>query len=196
MYTDNNNDLLLNQLRADYAVLKERLEKQEIINERLLSSTFSSKVKDIHSIGWTSSICAVFVIAISPVAFHYNPVFNLSWAFTIGTDVMMFACLFFNWYFHHGVKAPQHGDDLLAFAGSVKLLRKRYQMWIRVGFGLIAVWLSWMLIELYFKLDTKEFCLMLIPLVSGVVIGGAIGLRMDRKLIGRCNEIIREIEGE
>lgn len=38
----------LEQLRSEYAILKSRIEKQEIINDRLMVNTFKAKVKDIH----------------------------------------------------------------------------------------------------------------------------------------------------
>lgn len=188
------NDKILEQLRDDYAVLKEKLSDQEIINDRLLNATFKAKVKDIHSVGWISSACAVFVIVSAPFAFHYNPVMEMSWAFIIGTEILMLTALFFNWFFHSRVNAPTPGDDLLAFATSVKLLRKRYRYWMRIGFCLLAVWFIWIAVELSFRFETRELLLTLIPIVIGGLIGALAGLRLDRKVISRCDEIIKEIE--
>lgn len=64
---------MFEQLRRDYTTVKSGLDKQEIINERLLRATFAAKVKDIHSVGWISSIMGASVIVLSPLVFHYNP---------------------------------------------------------------------------------------------------------------------------
>ena len=45
---------VLEQLRADYNVLKERLDEQEIINDRLLQQTFRSQLKQINNRAWVS----------------------------------------------------------------------------------------------------------------------------------------------
>ena len=47
----------LEQLRSEYAILKSRIEKQEIINDRLMVNTFRAKVKDIHSVSWSFRDC-------------------------------------------------------------------------------------------------------------------------------------------
>lgn len=192
---ENTNDIILEQLRNDYSALKSKVEKQAILNEKLLQSVFQSKVKSIHSVGWTSALCGLFVILVSPLAFHYNPALNLSWAFVAGTDIMMLVCIAYTWYFHSDVKAPEAGASLKEFAQNVKTLKVRYQNWIRVAYIMIFVWMGWMFTEMFMTTEDKTLTYFAATgVLVGAVIGGVLGFRMDRNVIKNCDDIIAAIE--
>lgn len=192
---ENTNDIILEQLRNDYSALKSKVEKQAILNEKLLQSVFQSKVKSIHSVGWTSALCGLFVILVSPLAFHYNPALNLSWAFVAGTDIMMLVCIAYTWYFHSDVKAPEAGASLKEFAQNVKTLKVRYQNWIRVAYIMIFVWMGWMFTEMFMTTEDKTLTYFAATgVLVGAVIGGILGFRMDRNVIKNCDDIIAAIE--
>lgn len=192
---ENTNDIILEQLRNDYSALKSKVEKQAILNERLLQSVFQSKVKSIHSVGWTSALCGLFVILVSPLAFHYNPALNLSWAFVAGTDIMMLVCIAYTWYFHSDVKAPEAGASLKEFAQNVKTLKVRYQNWIRVAYIMIFVWMGWLFTEMFMTTEDKTLTYFAATgVLVGAVIGGILGFRMDRNVIKNCDDIIAAIE--
>lgn len=192
---ENTNDIILEQLRNDYSALKSKVEKQAILNEKLLQSVFQSKVKSIHSVGWTSALCGLFVILVSPLAFHYNPALNLSWAFVVGTDIMMLVCIAYTWYFHSDVKAPEAGASLKEFAQNVKTLKVRYQNWIRVAYIMIFIWMGWMFTEMFMTTEDKTLTYFAATgVLVGAVIGGILGFRMDRNVIKNCDDIIAAIE--
>lgn len=192
---ENTNDIIFEQLRNDYSALKSKVEKQAILNEKLLQSVFQSKVKSIHSVGWTSALCGLFVILVSPLAFHYNPALNLSWAFVAGTDLMMLVCIAYTWYFHSDVKAPEAGASLKEFAQNVKTLKVRYQNWIRVAYIMIFVWMGWMFTEMFMTTEDKTLTYFAATgVLVGAVIGGILGFRMDRNVIKNCDDIIAAIE--
>jgi len=184
----------LEALRKNYNALKEKLDKQEIVNDTILKRTFSAKVRNIHSIGISTVLLGVLVIILSPLAFHYNPAWNLSWAFVAGTDIMMLFCMFKTWQYHFHLSKPRDGEDLVKFAGSVKEIRDKYKNWIKYAFGMIAVWFTWMAVETFTRNDDKMAVFILISAIIGAIIGGAIGLYMDHKVIRNCDEIIADIE--
>lgn len=190
----NNNDLL-EQLRNDYSSIKAQLDKQEIINDRLLRKTFETKVKSIHSVAWISSIAGLFVVLISPLVFHYNPTMRLSWAFVAGTDVMMLVCITFNYLFHKNVRSPKAGDDLLTFAKNAKKLKADYQGWLKYAVLMLTVWAGWMITEILMKSDRGAHSyIMIVGLLVGLIIGGTVGYKMDRKVMNQCDELIESIE--
>lgn len=192
---ENTNDILLEQLKKDYAQLKAQVNKQEILNDKLLSSVFKSKVKSIHSVGWVSALCGLFVVLIAPFVFHYNPVVNASWAFVAATEILMIFCMASTWYFHHGVSAPGPGESLLAFAENVKTLKVRYQNWTYIGLTLAAIWASWLCIEIFQHTEDKKFAIcFIVGLLVGGALGGFLGLKMNKDVISNCDEIINAIE--
>lgn len=186
---------MFEQLRRDYTTVKSGLDKQEIINERLLRATFAAKVKDIHSVGWISSIMGASVIVLSPLVFHYNPSVKFSWAFVIGTDIMMLVCILFNYLFHRDVKAPKAGDDLLTFARKVRKLKADYQGWVKYALVMILGWSVWLVTELIHNLGAAPSTYFMVAgMLAGVLVGGILGYRMDVKVVSRCDEIINSIE--
>lgn len=187
---------VLEQLRSDYSALKERLDQQEIINDRLLQQAFSTKLQSINSKAWVSIACGIFVVIVAPWTFHYNPSLNLSWAFVAATDVMMAVCVWFTAYWHTSVKLPDASkSSIKQFAQSVKTLKQRYQGWLKYAAIMLAGWLTWMFIELFSKTeDTRQAVIMMISLVIGGIVGGLIGLKMHFAVINKCDEILSQIE--
>lgn len=191
----NDNFDVLEQLRKDYSELKNRLDEQEIINDRLLRRTFEAKVRSIHSVAWTSFLCGLFVLFVAPFAFHFNPGLNASWAFVIGTDLMMIVCMTFTYLFHKNVSAPQDGDDLLTFAKNVKKLKADYQGWLKYAVLMVTVWFGWLMYEIFQHSEDQIYAIsMAVGVTVGLVIGGIVGYKMNLKVIRQCDEIIASIE--
>lgn len=185
----------LEQLRSDYAILKSRVEKQEIINDRLMVSTFKTKVKDIQSVRWVSYLCGLFVIAVAPFTFHAEPL-GLSWWFVGATDVMMLVCLYATWRFHHDLKDPTPGSQSIKeFMESVRAFKARYQSWLKYSIPMLTVWFGWMLAELFLKgMDLTMTLILVVSLLCGGTVGGLIGYSLHRKVVHRCDEILSELE--
>lgn len=190
------NNAVLEQLRTDYNILKERLDEQEIINDRLLQQTFRSQLKSINNKAWVSIACGILVIIISPMAFHYNPALNLSWAFVAATDVMMAVCIWFTLYCHKAVTLPDASkSSMKVFAQSLKGLKQRYQNWLKYAAMMISAWLIWIGVELFRNSeDVRLTVMMMTSLLVGALVGGIIGLRMHFAVIRKCDEIISQIE--
>lgn len=190
-----NNDL--KEMREQYNALKEHVDTQEIINDRLLRKTFKGHIESIHSVGWTTGLAGLFVIIASPFAFHYNPAFNMSWAFVIATDIMMLVCMGFTYFWHRKMDTSKIAtQNLLEFAEEVKRLKLRYKMWMRMSFLIILPWLGWLCYEVYQKADSRELAIGFIcAALIGAFIGMCIGLALDRKVLRHCNNIIDELKG-
>lgn len=191
-----NNSPELEQLKAEYAILKNKFSQQEVINDRLLRDTMKQNVKGINNITVTSGICAVFVILCAPFVFHYNPVVNASWAFVAATEVMMLICLFFNWKYNHKLNDTNIAScDLKEFATNVQYTRKKWHDWKKVAIPMIIVWGGWLLTETRMHSNDKETAsLMIGGLLIGLLIGGLLGFKMNRKVVNHCDEILDQID--
>ena len=66
-------DMELEEMRAQINLLKEKLEKQGIVNSHLLQQSMKAKVSQIHREGWKSVACGLVAI----VAFAFNYVLGL-----------------------------------------------------------------------------------------------------------------------
>lgn len=186
----------LDQLRAEYTILKNKFSQQEVINDRLIRETMKQRVKGINNISFLSSLCAVFVIIVSPFVFHENPVINASWAFVIATMVMMLVCIFFNWKHNRRLNdADVSCCDLKEFAKSVQYTRKKWREWRKVAVPMVVVWLCWLFAEVWMNFDQKEIAIFMIAgLVVGALVGGLVESRMNWKAVDYCDEILSQID--
>lgn len=190
------NSYNLEQMLADYKALKETLDKQEIINDKLLRETMRNKVSSIRNRAGISIACGIFVILIAPFAFHFNPVCNASWWFVGATDIMMAVCIFFDWKFNHKVQSADLAScNLLEFSKDVKQMKMNYKNWLYAAFPIMAVWVGWFAAEVWIHSEEPKLAIaMMAGLAAGVVAGGTIGYLMNRKITKTCDEIIENIE--
>lgn len=194
------NENLLNELedlRAGYAALKEKMEAQEIVNDKIIRNAMKARVSNLKRFTAIEVACALFVIIFAPLIFHYNPVVNASWWFIGGTFLMMFACLYFEWKYSHKIYNSDLANcDMLEFVKNVKYTKDRYQNWKKWGFALAFVWVTWLIAEIFFhSTEMKMSIAMAGGVLVGLVLGGCLGLKMLNGYVRNCDEIIKEIEG-
>ena len=189
-----NKSIELEQLRSEYAVLKSKLENQEIINERLLKLSMKDKVRTLDFQERMEYVCCVFVVLISPLSFHYG--LHASWWFVGATVLMMGVCAFFTWKFHRNVKArDMEGQDLLTIAKNTKQLKEDYYKWIKWGALMLVAWLGWLVAEIFINVEDHRLAIvMTISIGIGVLVGGIIGFAQLRKIVRTCDDIISQIE--
>lgn len=192
------NDYSLEQMRSDYSVLKNELDKQEIINDSLMRDVMMTKIRSIRSLASVNVICGIFVIVASPFVFHYNPVINASWWFVGGTVALMAFCIFLDWKYNHKVQSTDIAScDLLTFSKSVRELKTKYKDWVKWGLLLGILWASWLGLEVWFNSEEPKLAIsMLVGIAVGLVAGGLIGWRMNRRIIQNCDDIISQIENQ
>ena len=182
----------LEELREQAAILKNKLDKENIVNEEILRNAMRHKARTINNNAWISVAASAFVIL---MAFTYFPQLGLSLWFSVGTIVIMLVCDFFTWQYHKNMNQKTLSSDLLTVAKTAKKLKKNYHNWLKYGISLFFVWFVWYSIEMGIHSKSwKEALLTILLLAVGGIIGGLIGFRMHRKVIDTCDEIIRQIE--
>lgn len=190
------NNYTFEQMRADYQALKDTLSKQEIINDKLLREAMRGKVKSIRANTIVTVISALFVILVAPGVFHYNPVIRASWWFVGATVLLMLFCIFVNWKYKHKVEdADLTSCDLITFSKDVKRLRDSNRKWVKWGMLLVVIWAGWLCTETWFHSNDSLVAIVgILALVTGLVVGGLIGMRMNKKLESVCDEILSGLE--
>ena len=186
------NNSELETMRAQIALLKEKLDKETIVSEKLLRDTMRHKARNINANAWISVAASIFVII---WALAYIPKEGFSWWFAGATVLMMLVCDFFTWKYHKDVNAKTMSGDLLTVAKVMKQLRDNYKKWLKYSIAMIAVWFIWLSIEFCIQLnDWRLAVVMIIALLIGLAIGGFIGLKMHNSVIRNAEEIIQQIE--
>lgn len=186
------NNSELETMRAQIALLKEKLDKETIVSDKLLRDTMRHKARNINANAWVSVGASIFVIF---WALAFLPCEGFSWWFVGATILMMLVCDFFTWKYHKDVNAKTMNSDLLTVAKVMKQLRDNYKKWLKYSIGLIAVWFVWFAVEYCILLsDWRVALFMIIALLIGLAIGGFIGLKMHNSVIRNAEEIISQIE--
>lgn len=192
---ENNQDFMeLDEMRAQISLLNKKLEKESIVNERLLRDAMKNKAQKINANAWVSVGASVFVII---WALFFFPAEGFSWCFTAITIIMMLVCDFFTWKHHKNVNRKTMNGDLVTVAKVMKKLRDDYVNWLKYGIIMVIFWFAWFITEYSLVIGNRKLC---IATICGALIGGAIGgfigIRMHRSVIHNAEDIIKEIEEE
>ena len=190
-----NNTLLsheLEEMRSQISLLKEKLDKQTIVNEEYIRRSMKSKANDMNRTIRGTLAAGVFALIYCPVLFaHYG----CSVPFVIVTAVMLTACL--------GLTIRQKvvlgrldfsQGNLIEVAKTLGNIRKHYIQWTRLAAPAIIIpWFAWCIYE-FIRLENEGGMFIMAGAVVGGIIGGIIGVRINRKVVRQANEILSQIE--
>ena len=192
-----NNTLIsheLEEMRAQLGMLKDKLEKQTIINETHIRNSMKSKMSDINKTVTGTIIAGVFALCYCTWFFYWQ---DFSLAFVIATFAMLAVCL--------GITIAQRvilgkmdfsQGNLVETAEKLSKIKKHYQDWYKIAIPMIIVWFGWMIYEMLSIHGMESpmaigFCC---GALIGGVIGGIIGMRINRKVARKATEILVQIE--
>ena len=188
-------ELNLDEMRSQIAILKEKVDKQAIVNDDIMHKVINTRTGDIKRKMRVAVICGLITIAISPWAFHHN--LGLSWWFIIVTDIFMVYCMSMEIYYKRMIsdKALMNAS-ILEVAQRMSRFKSGYKRYTMINiFVLLPIWLVWLLVEVYlqFSGNMEIFWSYAIGLGVGIVIGGIVGLRLFFRIIDNANLVIKEI---
>ena len=183
------------EMRNQFAILKDQLNKQEIVSDRLLRETMKIRKKDINSTKKLVYVCAVLSLLLYPLLYLTH---MWSLAFTITTCLMMIFCLVATYYIHQPVDDLNFmRDNFVTVAHVMARFKKQYNQWLYyVTPTLMIPWVIWATYEFAWKHAPEGVnpWVMTIPILIGVVIGLLIGYVYHCKAVNAAQDIIDEIE--
>ena len=179
----------LETLRSQMDILRNKLERENIINEKLMRETMRSRVSTINRQGWISIAAAICMVLWFPLCFN-----TLSKAFIITTIVFMLVDAILTYIMHKQVDERQlMSEDMRTVANKMKTLKKRYQWSTAIELPLVIAWCVWFCYEVI-QMTGEPWQFMAGAVAFGALIGFFIALKMYRKVIDNCNAIIQQIE--
>lgn len=188
-------ELNFEEMRNQIAILKNKVNAQEIVNDRLLRESMKTKVSIINRVEVKTVLCAVVCILLFPIEHYY---IGFSWSFVVATCLMMFVCIGCTMYFHYPLhKADFMSGDLATVARGMARFKRQYDNWLHyVTPSLLVPWMAWACYE-YIELNSDRGInpvYIVAPLLIGGLIGGLIGYRWHRKAVNTAQNIIDQIE--
>lgn len=183
------------EMRNQINLLKDKLNQQEIVNNRLIKASMRDKQQEINRKGVKMSACAVLAIPLW-ICIHYTS--GISWALALTTCAMMIFCIAATWYCHRPInKAGLFTGDVKTVASAFAEVKHMYHIWItRFTPTLILPWLAWVCYEyqdvLPVPADQKWIPYTIV--LGGALFGFLIGYNMHRKVVNTCQEVIDQLE--
>ena len=183
----------LQELREQLTLLNNKLEKQEIINDKLIRNSIRNKISNINRTGIIMTVCATIATPICAFNFHY--ILHFSIALNIFTCVFMVIAVAYTIWSHKGLNNNLLNGDLITASETVLRTRKRYKQWYYFSYPWFAVWLCWFGWELYTKAESFEILIAcIIGCLVGGLIGGIWGIRQRNKIYKNIDDIFAQIE--
>lgn len=183
------------EIRNQFAILKDQLNNQEIISDRLIRETMKIKHKDISDSKRTMYLCAVISLSFYPLNAMVHAWSN---AFTIVTCLLILLCAVGAYYIHKPVEELNlMRDDFSSVARVMARFKKQYNdSMCYLAPVIIIPYFLWACYEFAWKGSPTGTITWqnVVLLLAGAAIGGLIGYYYHSKAVNAAQDIIDEIE--
>ena len=181
------------EMREQIATLRSKLEKEQIVTERLLKQAMKKRIGIIRKQAVKEYTAACVCLILYPFLYY---VANLSALFLSTTLLIFVGCVTATWYFQRPINDKLLGEDVDTVVRVMTKLKRQYQLWIIGAMPIMIPWMIWFWKEYSQGLNMPEevsYAMLGVIIVSGCI-GAAIGISWDRKVIRSCNEIIAQLK--
>ena len=188
-----NNDFELESMRQQMNTLKNKLNQQEILNDRVMRRSMRNEVNTI-----TRRYYIIMAVGLFMVPYGYwsfVKLAGLSLFFWIVTSIFMLICVGATYYTCRKINDPNLMNRNLVEARKMVASAKKFEAdWLFFGIPAVVLWLGWFLYEVYQihggAIDNGFFwggCI-------GGIIGAICGLSLNFKTQRQYQAIIDQIE--
>lgn len=186
-------DTQFEEMRQQMQTLKNKLEKQEIINDRLIRSSMKNTAGNIKRTYLMTIAVSILMVPYGYWAFVTLSHFSI--AFWIGTSIFMLVCGGATLYNRRNLNdARLMTNNLIDVRRRMACAKKFDSDWLFFSTPAVILWLSWFMYEVY----KQNHDLLSHPLFwagcIGGVIGAIIGLSIHFKTQRQYQKIISQIE--
>jgi hypothetical protein len=186
-------DFELDEMRQQMAILKNKLDNQTIVNDRLIRRAVKNSVSTINKRYLVISIIAFAMIPYGYWAFvKLN---GLSIPLWIAMSVLMLAVIGFCIYNGHEMRKNDFvSNNLLETKRKALKAQKRDAMWPYFGIPVAIGWAAWVGWEMTQKLE-GDFLKYFVPwFIICITAGALLGLKVHFKTQRHFRDILEQIE--
>ena len=188
----NNHDFELENMRQQMATLKNKLNQQELVNDKLIRSSMKKEVSNI-----TRRYYIIMALAVLMVPYGYwvfVKMSHFSIAFWIGSSIFMLICAGATFYNCRKISDPGLMSHSLVEAHKKVASAKKFDAdWLLFGIPAVIAWLGWFFYEVYLQ-DNDLVNGLFWGGCCGGIIGAVIGFNYHIKTQRKYQEIIDQIE--
>lgn len=178
-------------MKKQLEMLKDKLDKETIINEQLMRKAMKEKVSKLHK---DALIIACIGLLGIPYCTWIFPIMHISNWFVGVTDVFFAIAIIHIYITHKGLKADDLLDgNLVEVSYKITKIRHRESIWLRFSIPFVIIWFAWFLFEIM-KQNGDDAKSMAIGGIIGGIIGAVIGTIKHRKSRKKTMEILLQIK--
>ena len=186
-------DTQLEEMRQQMLTLKKKLEKQEIVNDRLIRRSMKNTAGNIRRTYLITIAVSILMVPYGYWAFVTLSHFSV--AFWIGTSIFMLVCGGATLYNRRNLSdARLMTNNLIDVRRRMACAKKFDSDWLFFSTPAVILWLSWFMYEVY----KQNHDLLSHPLFwagcIGGTIGAVVGLSIHFKTQRQYQKIISQIE--
>ena len=185
-----NTDNTLREMQQQMQQLREKLNKEQIINERLLQKSCRQTVDRLKFKSNLPIVFAIIAILCSPAYLS----FGLSPWFLILTCVLMLVSIVATILTNRHI--PQMDKDLVTATNELTRYKKIHAEWLRYSIPALIVWLGCLIWDFLRNqtISKVEFYGFLAGISTGLILGLILGLKIRRDQLNAADELISQIE--
>jgi len=185
-----NNDTTLREMQQQMQQLRDKLENEKIVNERLLQKSCRQTADRLKYKSYLPIIFAIAAILLMPSLLK----FGVSMAFIIFTWGMMLVCIMATILTNRNI--PGLDKDLVTATQELSRYKKIHAEWIKVAIPMLVVWvgfLTWDLLRNATVSPAERYCF-ITGVGVGIILGGILGFKLRRDQIKAADELLEQIE--
>ena len=180
----------LNEMKEQISLLRRKLEKETIVNEKLIRSSMRDKLKAVKRRSYI--LCAV-VIGACPL--WATSIFDFHSIWFIGVTIaFLFIAVAYEIYCNQLLSTQNYvNGNLIDEARKLNRYKQLSRQWHWFSIPFLFIWLSWFVYEATSVGDFHANNILIGGLIGGTI-GGVIGWRIYRKGQNAVSEVIEQIE--
>ena len=184
------NTIELNEMKKQIALLRRKLEKETIVNEKLIRASMRDKLKAVKRRSYI--LCAV-VIGACPL--WASPIFDFHSIWFMGVTIaFLFIAVAYEIYCNQLLSTQNYiTGSLINEVRKLNRYRQLTRQWHRFGISFLCVWVPWFVYEATSVGEIHVNNILIGGLIGGII-GGAIGWTIYRKGQNAVSEVIEQIE--
>ena len=187
---ENLNTIELNEMKEQISLLRRKLEKETIVNEKLIRASMRDKLKAVKRRSYI--LCAV-VIGACPL--WASPIFDFHSIWFMGVTIaFLFIAVAYEIYCNQLLSTQNYvSGNLIDEARKLNRYKQLSRQWHWFSIPFLFIWLSWFVYEATSVGDFHANNILIGGLIGGTI-GGVIGWRIYRKGQNAVSEVIEQIE--
>jgi hypothetical protein len=186
-----NNDTTLREMQEQMQQLRDKLDNQKIVNERILKKSCSQTASRLRFKANLPILFGAAAMLMMPAL----RIYGVSMGFIIFTWVLMLVCIVATILTNRHI--PQMDRDLVTATQELTRFKKIHAEWIKFAIPMIIVWVGYLCWDLFRNgsgIDPMLRYGFLAGIVTGVILGGLLGFKLRRDQLNAADELLNQIE--